>query len=272
MSKFAIPTITLITLLVIVLGVMLSPDLRSRLMGSAALVDTEVIPKESIANPPMPTTPAPNSGRVAEGSEVTVNPNGHDLTTWSGLKNFADRNLGRWYTHEFQPEDINSGYFDGVIGGGLDVATRFRLDRVSVFLADLGEQDGCLFHLVAGPTQGNDTQSYGTISIDLTATGARCEAPQDLVGQRLESRTSGEYRVELSSHLYLDSDNRERWGTLWINSEETEQYFQVSITGIEEGYLLGMVDGHLRLNSYMGQDMNVQHRQGRLIGIFRAQL
>lgn len=269
MSKFAISTIILIALLVMVLGAILSPDLRSRMMGSAARVDTEVIRKESVATS---TTPTPDSGQFVEGPEVAASQNGHELTTWSGLQNLADQTHGRWYTHGFQPEDINSGYFDGVIGGGLDVATRFRLNKVSVFMASLGEQDGCQFHLVAGPIQGGDTQSYGAISIDLTTISARCEAPEGLVGLHLVSRTSGEYRVELSSHLFYDTDNKQRWGTLWTNSKEVEQYFQVSVTGIEEGYLLGTVDGFLILNSYMGQDMATQRRQGRLIGIFRAQL
>jgi len=271
-SKFVIPTTILIALLVIALGIILSPDLRSRLIGSTSLVDTEVIQKESIAAPPGSTTLAPDNGQFTNGPEVTADQKGHELTTWTGLQVYADLTFDQWYTHGFQPEDTNSGYFDGVIGGGLDVATRFRLNSVSVFLADLGEQGGCQFYLVAGPVQGGDTQSYGMISIDITTTDERCEAPQDLVGLRLETRASDEHRIEVSSHSYLDSDNRERWGTLWTNSEETELPFQVFITGIEEGYLIGAVDGFLRLNSYAGQDMNSHDRGGRLFGIFRARL
>lgn len=272
MRRVTIPTVALITLLVVLLGFLLSPDLQSRLMGSVGLDDTEVNREVSIAVTPLQSTPEPDDWQVAEDSEGVVDPNGYDLITWAGLQNFADQTLGLWYTHEFQPEDINSGYLDGVIGGGLDVATRFRLNKVSVFLADLGERDGCLFHLAAVAAEDSYSQSYGTISIDLTATGARCEEPQDLVGEHLVSRTSEEYRVEVSSHLYLDSDNRERWSTLWTNTKETEQYFEVFVTGIDGEYLLGTFDGHLRLNTYMGQDMNAQHRQGRLYGIFRAKL
>jgi hypothetical protein len=204
----------------------------------------------------------PSNGNVPAGV-LTVN-------TWFELQEYADRNFNRWDFEQSQPDDLDLGYFDGVVGGGYDPAVRFRINSVFLSTHYLDGDDNCRIRIDARPLNGEEAGSFGTLSIDLTIHGVECESPADLVGQRLDFREGDYYAVELKSYYQLGDDGTAAWGTRWENSTEIYRFFLLHFMALDDGYLIGTIDGALVLSDYQGERVAYQRPHGRLIGTFRS--